>query len=482
MCWAAGSNFRTDHDWENLIRAALYSAKVNTTLEPVIVIDGEPSAFTEELKAAGAEVIFHKLSFQDALEQHYAGRGQNLHVYTGAFLRFDIPLIETRADYVLYTDCDVLFLTNPEFLPEEMPRYFAAAPQALPDDVADMNSGVMLINISNMRASHPQLLEFTKTHLHLGLDQEILRAAYANTATQLRPELNWKPYWGLNGKAVILHWHGPKPITVRNYLQNPEFSSHADWNALFQRNPEGYLQAERLYGDLLLGARAAAAQDETGFLRLTVPGRDPFWGEYFAHLAALNQIVRQSGAPLERSIFFEHQMEPSLAPRFELVEKRRNFAFFAMLGTAMLELGFNAGHSALLALTANKNLSYVAIDPLAHPYARPCFDYLRSVFGNRIKLIAGDPKTILEQFSTSGFDLASIDGAHDFPTLQSELAELCRILPPASTILLNEASHPPARAALLGAIAAKRLKIFATPLPPADQIFLEVTSCLPPGR
>ncbi len=28
---------------------------------------------------------------------------------------------------------------------------------------------------------------------------------------RLRPELNWKPYWGWNPQARIIHFHGPKP-------------------------------------------------------------------------------------------------------------------------------------------------------------------------------------------------------------------------------------------------------------------------------
>ncbi len=30
---------------------------------------------------------------------------------------------------------------------------------------------------------------------------------------RLRPELNWKPYWGWNPQARIIHFHGPSPIS-----------------------------------------------------------------------------------------------------------------------------------------------------------------------------------------------------------------------------------------------------------------------------
>ena len=29
--------------------------------------------------------------------------------------------------------------------------------------------------------------------------------------TMLPPRFNWKPYWGMDKDAVIVHFHGPKP-------------------------------------------------------------------------------------------------------------------------------------------------------------------------------------------------------------------------------------------------------------------------------
>ena len=38
-----------------------------------------------------------------------------------------------------------------------------------------MNSGVMLLNLKTFRLIHEKLIAFTVAHLHLGLDQEVLR-------------------------------------------------------------------------------------------------------------------------------------------------------------------------------------------------------------------------------------------------------------------------------------------------------------------
>jgi lipopolysaccharide biosynthesis glycosyltransferase len=254
LCWSAGSSFRKDHDWENLIRVALHSAKSNTDLEPIVVVDGEPSPFTDEISRAGVRIIFHRVSFFDDLQRHYSGHGDNIHVAAGAFLRFDIPILEQEDEFVLYTDCDVIFFTSPNFLISEYPRLFSAAPQFRIGDYNDMNSGVMLLNVPGMRTVYPQLISFTKNNLNVGLDQEIMREFFKTNYTHLRPELNWKPYWGIKNGIQILHWHGPKPVTVKNFLKQEGFRSHDSWNQLFSQSPENYKIFEGIYSDMLIGS------------------------------------------------------------------------------------------------------------------------------------------------------------------------------------------------------------------------------------
>lgn len=257
ICWSSASNFRKDHDWENLIRVALYSARVNTTLEPIVVIDGKESDFSNEISRMGVKVIFHRVSFFNEMSRHYEGHGDNIHVAAGAFLRFDLPLIDSSNETILYTDCDVVFLKNPNFLKDEMPIVFSAATQFSMSDYNDMNSGVMLINLLGMRNIYESLKNFTIENFSIGLDQEIMRAFFGKNYTHLRPELNWKPYWGIRQNIQILHWHGPKPITVKKLLRDKDDCPHSSWVHLFSQNPEGYRTFEGIYSDMLIGAGVA---------------------------------------------------------------------------------------------------------------------------------------------------------------------------------------------------------------------------------
>ncbi len=233
---------RDEHDWPGLLQAAVNSAQRNTTLQPHLLYDGEPNALTDNLARRGVTIVPHRTTLYPALARHAQ---QNrfaphwLSIAAGAYLRFDIPLIEQTDECVLYTDADVLFLKQPNFFRPQPPRLFAASTEST-DRYDDMNSGVMLLNVPAMRADHGQLCAFASANLDLGLDQEVLRAHYANRYDLLDRSLNWKPYWGANAHAQIVHFHGPKPILARRFLRDGYVSSNPNWQTLLLLAPDGY--------------------------------------------------------------------------------------------------------------------------------------------------------------------------------------------------------------------------------------------------
>jgi lipopolysaccharide biosynthesis glycosyltransferase len=234
---------RPDHDWRALIRAAVESARQNTTLRAHMLYDGELNEFTEELEQKGVRIIPHRVSFYADLEKH--GRSQwdwYVQAASGAFLRTEIPLIETEEDLVLYTDCDVMFLS--EFPALSCREPFAVAPESEPDaHSSDLNTGVMLMNLSLLRESLPEFRLFIRQNLEklVVLDQTAYGLFYAGQFNALKPELNWRPYWGFNNGAVIIHWHGPKPTVVRRFLHDPDVElSYAPWAKLCARDPDSY--------------------------------------------------------------------------------------------------------------------------------------------------------------------------------------------------------------------------------------------------
>nr|WP_321984897.1 glycosyltransferase [uncultured Lichenicoccus sp.] len=265
-----------EQDFPDMIRVAVASAFANTDLQPHMVFDGEECGFTREMAAAGVKVIFRRLSFY--AELRYAQRRllpyltQWMTTAAGAFMRLDIPRIEFEDEFVLYTDCDVVFLQNPD-LGRFRPTTFAAASQfdlyghdfrdAGKQNYAELNSGVMLMNVDRMRRDLPALIDLTCDMLHTfrGYDQSALEQFYMGQWTPLSPKYNWKPYWaGIDPYARIIHFHGPKPRAVLKLLADGNYriddETFQEWRGLFWQNPEAYRHYTDAWSGFLDAARS----------------------------------------------------------------------------------------------------------------------------------------------------------------------------------------------------------------------------------
>ncbi|RBP09740.1 methyltransferase family protein [Roseiarcus fermentans] len=150
-------------------------------------------------------------------------------------------------------------------------------------------------------------------------------------------------------------------------------------------------------------------------------------------LQRLNAIVADSGEALEGNIFYP-DLDAAFAgapPADSLAPARRNVWRAARFKRRMLEVGVNAGHSALLALSANPRLEYYGVDILAHAYTIPCVDFLKGEFPGRVHLFPGDSREVLPWLADRGddmnFDLAAIDGGHTDEVCLSDMTHCVRM-------------------------------------------------------
>ncbi|QCE32705.1 hypothetical protein FAI41_03420 [Acetobacteraceae bacterium] len=261
-----------DFGFADCVRVAVQSAKENTSLLPHMIFDGEPCSFTKEMEMAGVKVIFHRLHWYDRLKEtqnlqkpewkHYMSKA------AGAFMRLELPLLEQEDQYVLYTDYDVLFAKDFD-LSFCKPEIFAAGGQFWQHDYYnDMNAGVMVLNVERIRHDLPALIEFmcdNFTHIS-GYDQELLRIFYGKNWMPLSPKFNWKPYWGINDQAQIIHFYGPKPLLAHKFLENPNYNNRQiffhNWSHLFHQNPEGYSYYVRQWEEYLHKANSQQQNPE----------------------------------------------------------------------------------------------------------------------------------------------------------------------------------------------------------------------------
>lgn len=205
-------------DYANLVQVAVHSARAHPGLEPVCLYDGTDNPLTAWLETAGVRIIRRRTFLHEWVTDLPP-------IPRGAYLRLEIPAVCREQgwsdEFVLYTDCDVVFRRDPTAALQELrPEFFAAAPESDPTDFHHFNSGVMWINVAGLASEHEALRTTIKSHLAEAIappyDQAALQRHFAGRVEPLPVELNWKPYWGHNADAAVVHFHGPKP--TQKYL------------------------------------------------------------------------------------------------------------------------------------------------------------------------------------------------------------------------------------------------------------------------
>jgi mannosyltransferase OCH1-like enzyme len=127
----------------------------------------------------------------------------------------------------------------------------------------------------------------------------------------------------------------------------------------------------------------------------------------------LNEIIKKTGELLEGNVFYEHHSQNFDVHVDYFQNKRYNLFYEGKLALDILEVGFNAGHSALLYLLANPYSKIHFFDLGEHRYSRDCFKYLDSKFPGRLSVVWGDSTVTIPQFQEHRlFDFIHIDGGH----------------------------------------------------------------------
>lgn len=184
--------------------------------------------------------------------------------------------------------------------------------------------------------------------------------------------------------------------------------------------------------------------------RATVSGEtwDP---EFGAALKALNGVVLKAGEPVEgNACYWDLELkspDQGMDPRILL--RRQALGFPAANAGRVLEIGFNAGHGALLMLASNPGLEYWGVDIGRHEYTAPAAAHLTAT--GRVKVVIGDSARVLPVLrveEVEPFDLIHVDGAHDLPSAIADLLNARELLAQSGTMIVDDMHLPGPRKAV----------------------------------
>lgn len=223
-----------------LLTVAIGSCRANTDLQPICLYNGDHPGHMADLRKMGATVLPHQSSLAPVLR---AGYGAQFDKFSGHWLRVDIPLIETEDDFVLYSDIDVMFLGPPAA--NLTPRYLAAAPERYRWRWPHFNSGVMVLNLPGLRAVHDRFVAAITRRMAPGWqppghDQVSYNQFFRWRHARLPLSMNWKPYWGVNPDARLVHFHGPKPAHADAFQSGTAPEAWSGYKRLYALNPDAY--------------------------------------------------------------------------------------------------------------------------------------------------------------------------------------------------------------------------------------------------
>lgn len=269
--WAFSLDERAAGWFQDMIKVGVISAKKNTLLTPICFFDGcgTPHIFqwleSNDVQVIRARVPFYEELFSSTVLQANEGTPYQPSQASGAYLRL-YASDYIKDEFFLYTDCDVMFLQNPN-LNLVKPKVLAACREFIITDgeieIIDrsFNSGVIIFNRNGFNDVREKVVSVARDHhyyhrVHCSYDQSILNIALADKWESLPAEFNWRPFQGICKQACILHFHGPKPTRISEIMSGKDVPESPLMARIVERNYSAYEHYVNIFNSFLIEANS----------------------------------------------------------------------------------------------------------------------------------------------------------------------------------------------------------------------------------
>jgi hypothetical protein len=165
------------------------------------------------------------------------------------------------------------------------------------------------------------------------------------------------------------------------------------------------------------------------------------------YLSDLLSIIREHDGEnsLEGNSFYYHLSSNRFS---ELFPKQVNLFWAGQQAqTKICEIGFNAGHSALLMLLGKRDspFEFTVFDIGEHMYVRPCMQYISKIFPKTsFAYYEGDSTKILPAIIQSkpemceSYDVVHVDGGHQEEIVVSDLFHAAKLLRKGGYLIVDD--------------------------------------------
>lgn len=148
-------------------------------------------------------------------------------------------------------------------------------------------------------------------------------------------------------------------------------------------------------------------------------------------------LIIESQESLEGNLFMAHLTTQYTDIYSQKVSNFINLLTYRGNITNVLEIGFNAGFSALLMLLTNSHIHITCVDLGEYCYTLPCFRVLQEHFGDRIHLIIGDSQKVIPTLHHK-YDLIHIDGGHTEEVASNDIQNTHFLTKPQTILIMDD--------------------------------------------